>query len=301
MAAENSIVLHALSDLSQVNTLYFVYHLKQSFRYVNDAKVKVNYHEFCKGFIEALRRDVLPSFIIACLKDLLSIFCPSGEHPTRLFLTVLSGLAVLNPTFAHDYEARRLAANLFNDLILSGSFTVNANVVIILSRIFEFKLEELREELQKVTFVSEKFQGLKTLILKLIRSHHFCTAASVIKRLGCSWEEFLEPMVDAKQYQLAEEWATSDHTENNTISLLIRCYERRKWWTNVKNMAKKYKLSSEFADGIYQYTERLMTKLAKKGRWAQALSIVVMLKPRMMEMRTLGQGFFSALKNWRLN
>ena len=54
-------------------------------------------------------------------------------------------------------------------------------------------------------------------------------------------------------------------------------------------MAKKYKLSSEFADGIYQYTERLMTKLAKKGRWAQALSIVVMLKPRMMEMRVSSQ------------
>ena len=262
-------MLHPLSDLSQIRTICFVSHLKQFFSYVKQEKLrvfngKVDYFAIREQIIETLQKDVRPAYFIECLNDLVYIFAPSGKHPTSLFLSVLCRVAELNPTFAHDHEARRLAVNLFNKLILSGPFTVNENVVINLARIFEYKMEELKEYIHEETLGSSKFKALKAFILKLIRLRHFCTAGSLIKRLSCAWEEFLEPVVDAKKHQIAEEWATSDHAENNMISLLISCYSRREEWKTLWKMEKEYDLQSEFSDVLYKYKESNMTKLVVK-------------------------------------
>ena len=141
MSEENSIMLHPLSDLSQIRTICFVSHLKQFFSYVKQEKLrvfngKVDYFAIREQIIETLQKDVRPAYSIECLNDVVYIFAPSGKHPTSLFLSVLCRAAELNPTFAHDHEARRLVVNLFNKLILYGSFTVNENVVINLARIF---------------------------------------------------------------------------------------------------------------------------------------------------------------------
>ena len=120
-------------------------------------------------------------------------------------------------------------------------------------------MEELKEDIHEETLGSSKFKALKAFILKLIRLRHFCTAGSLIKRLSCAWEECLEPIVDAKKHQIAEEWATSDHAENNMISLLISCYSRREEWKTVWKMAKEYDLESEFPDALYKYKESKVT------------------------------------------
>lgn len=285
-------MLHAFSDLRRVSSVNFIYHLNQYSLYVKKENGTANYPKVCEGILEALR-DVCPIYIILCLNDLVYFFAPSGEHPTPLFLMVLSGLARLNPTFVQHNVARWSAANIFSNLILAGSLTINnKDVVVNLAKIFEFKMEEL-EEFQEVISDREKFEVLRTLLLKLIRSHHFCTAASVIKRLGGPWEEFLEPMLDANQHQLAEEWATSHHTENHMISLLVRCYNGRKFFRLGWNLVEKYNLLSEFPNAFYEYKESQITKLAKKGRWLRQ-GLWLLAEGRwaqaswMMELETLG-------------
>ena len=103
------------------------------------------------------------------LNVLIYIFAPSSKHPTALFLSVLCGVAKLNPIFVQDYEARRLVVHLFNKLILLGSFTLKENVLFNLSRMFEYKMGELKKDIHEETLISTKFKELKALILKLIR------------------------------------------------------------------------------------------------------------------------------------
>ena len=273
MNAEKSIMLHAFSDLQRVSSFHFLYLLRQ-YSILYKERGNASYRKIAGVIIDALRDVIRPTYLMECLKDLIYIVAPFGQLPTPLFFKVLTGLAQLNPAFAQDHAAKLLAADIFSNLILSGSFSRNKHVFSNLTRIFEFKIEELKD-LQEVVSDREKFEVLKALLLKLIRSHRFCTASSVIERLGCPWEDFLEPLLYDDKPKLAEEWAASHHSQNHMISLLVKCYYRRKLFKLGLNILEKYNLLSEFPDAFYEYEESKMIKCAGKGRWDEARCMAI--------------------------
>jgi len=277
--AEKSVILHAFSDLSRTSPLFFVHILKQSY-ILGKGKAVVKFKALRHQVIEALPSAPPPgpaTYIIHCLNVLLLVDAPYDEGLSHLLTSALSCLDKLNRTVNDDSESRKLAAQLFNSVIL-GSVALNERILVKLATVFKIEMKDLKEAAYTSTLDSEKFEKVKTsleaFILRLIRARLYPSAVALLKQFSLQHstpKEFLVTMTHDNQVEVAEQWAV--YMGKDMICSLVQHLINKKMFKKAYKMVQKYKLKPEFPGVYYQYKKSSLRKLAGKGCWEVAESM----------------------------
>lgn len=276
---EKSVMLHAFSDLSRTAPLFFVHILKQSYIF-GKGKAVVKFKALRHQVIEALPSAPPPgpaTYIIHCLNVLLLVDAPYDEGLSHLLTSALSCLDKLNRTLDDDSEARKLAAQLFNSVIV-GSVALNERILVKLATVFKIEMKDLKEAAYTSTLDSEKFEKVKTsleaFILRLIRARLYPSAVALLKQFALQHstpKEFLVTMTHDNQVEVAEQWAV--YMGKDMICSLVQHLINKKMFKKAYKMVQKYKLKPEFPGVYYQYKKSSLRKLAGKGCWEIAESM----------------------------
>lgn len=279
--AEKSVILHPFSDLSRTSPLFFVHILKQSY-ILGKGKAVVKFKALRHQVIEALPSAPPPgpaTYIIHCLNVLLLVDAPYDEGLSHLLTSALSCLDKLNRTVNDDSESRKLAAQLFNSVIL-GSVALNERILVKLATVFKIEMKDLKEAAYTSTLDSEKFEKVKTsleaFILRLIRARLYPSAVALLKQFSLqhtSPHDFLVAMICDNQFEAAEEWAV--YMGKTVICSLVQQCTEMTLFKRAYNIVKKYDLQLEFPDAYHQYRKSTLRKLVEKGCWDIAESIAI--------------------------
>lgn len=277
--AGKSVMLHAFSDLSRTLPLFFVHILKQSYIF-GKGKAVVKFKALRHQVIEALPTAPPPgpaTYIMHCLNVLRLVDAPYDEGLSHLLTSALSCLDKLKRTLNDDSEARKLAAELFNSVIL-GSVVLNERILVKLATVFKIEMKDLKEAAYTSILDSEKFEKVKTsleaFILRLIRARLYPSAVALLKQFALQHttpKEFLVTMTHDNQVEVAEQWAV--YMGKDMICSLVQNLINKKMFKKAYKMVQKYKLKPEFPGVYYQYKKSSLRKLAGKGCWELAESM----------------------------
>ncbi|XP_057856610.2 uncharacterized protein LOC131065979 isoform X1 [Cryptomeria japonica] len=270
---ERSMVLHAFADLKHTSPLFFVGILKQSYIY-GKGKAVMKFQTLRRQVMEALPSAPSPgpsTYVMHCLNVLLLVDAPYGEGLSHLLTSALSSLDKLNRPLADAAEARKLAAQLFNRVVV-GSVNLEERILIKVATVFDVGLDDLVEALYSSTLESEKPVKAKinveAFILKLIRSRNYSSAVALLKQFSLQHStphEFLDTMIHDNQVEVAEQWAS--YMGKDMICSLVQHLNNMKMFKKAYNIVNKYKLKQEFPDSYYHYKRSKLKKLARKACW----------------------------------
>lgn len=153
-------------------------------------------------------------------------------------------------------SARSLAARLFL-AIVGGSVAYDEKVMVNTLKVFDVGLASIDEALSKEGSASSCASAfLEEYISELIKSKSFMTAVSLLEHFSFSFpgETFLQQMVEDKDFQAAEKWAT--FMGRPSLCLLVQEYGSRNMLKQAYNVMKKHYLQHEFPDLCYKCKER---------------------------------------------
>lgn len=154
-------------------------------------------------------------------------------------------------------SARSLAARLFL-AIVGGSVAYDEKVMVNTLKVFDVGLTSIDEALSREGSASSSSGSafLEEYISELIKSKSFMTAVSLLEHFSFSFpgETFLQQMVEDKDFQAAEKWAT--FMGRPSLCLLVQEYGSRNMLKQAYNVMKKHYLQHEFPELCYKCKER---------------------------------------------
>lgn len=204
------------------------------------------------------------TFIIKCL-TVLPMFGVYGEGFSHLVISALRRFfkSVSEPTSEEDMSsARKLAAQFFL-VTVGGSLTYDEKVMMHTLKVFDVGLTSIDEALS----VSEVWQGygfasgnafLEQYISDLIKSKSFMTAVTLLEHFSFRFpgETFLQQMVEDKDFQAAERWAT--FMGRPSLCILVQEYGSRNMLKQAYNVINKNYLQQDFPELYHKCKERLL-------------------------------------------
>ncbi|EEF49941.1 3-5 exonuclease, putative [Ricinus communis] len=267
-----TICLHAFSDLTYVSPVVFLYLLKECY-----------IHGSCKATkkFRALQQQVHQvldnspksgpaTFVIHCL-HVLPIFGLYSEGFSHLIVSALRRFLKLSPTSEDTLQAKGLAAQLFLDIV-GGLVDHDERLLIKIVEAFDVKLTNIEAAIQRLKARNDnRFDTAKKFveqyIFKLVESQSYMTAVTLLEHFSIrqSGQSFLLKMMDNKQSQAAEKWAT--FMGKPMLCLLVQEYVDRNMLKHAYETIKKNNLKEEFPDIYHKCKESLLKKLAKKALW----------------------------------
>lgn len=207
------------------------------------------------------------TFIVQCL-TVLPKFGIYGEGLSHLVISALRRFfkAASEPTSDEDIcSARKLAAQFFLATV-GGTVAYDEKVMMHTLKVFDVGLTSIDEALS----LSEVCHGhgvacgsafLENYISDLIKSKSFMTAVSLLEHFAFRFpgETFLQQMVDDKDFQAAEKWAT--FMGRPSLCILVQEYGSRNMLKQAYNIIKKNYLQQDFPELCYKCKERLLQSL----------------------------------------
>ncbi|KAG5383209.1 hypothetical protein IGI04_034679 [Brassica rapa subsp. trilocularis] len=267
-----TLCLHAFSDLTHVSPLVFLYLLKQCYIH-GSCKATKKFQALQHRVHQVLANNPQPgpsTFIVYCL-NLLPVFGVYGEGFSHLIISALRRYFKSASAPASSQEdvasARSLAARLFL-AIVGGSVAYDEKVMVNTLKVFDVGLASIDEALSKEGSASSCASAfLEEYISELIKSKSFMTAVSLLEHFSFSFpgETFLQQMVEDKDFQAAEKWAT--FMGRPSLCLLVQEYGSRNMLKQAYNVMKKHYLQHEFPDLCYKCKESALKDLAEKACW----------------------------------
>lgn len=275
-----TLCLHAFSDLTHVSPLVFLYLLKQCYIH-GSLKATKKFQALQHRVHQVLANNPQPgpsTFIVHCL-NLLPVFGVYGEGFTHLIISALrryfKSSSAPATTQQDAASARSLAARLFL-AIVGGSVPYDEKVMVSTLKVFDVGLASIdealsaREEEGSASSASASASAsafLEEYISELIKSKSFMTAVSLLEHFSFSFpgETFLQQMVEDKDFQAAERWAT--FLGRPSLCLLVQEYGSRNMLKQAYNVIKKNYLQHDFPDLCYKCKESALKDLAEKACW----------------------------------
>lgn len=204
------------------------------------------------------------TFIVQCL-NVLPVFGIYGEGFSHLVISALRRFfkSASAPASQEDMSsARRLAARLFLATV-GGSVAYDEKVMVNTLKVFDVGLTSIDEALPEL----EVWHGhgfscgtafLEQYISDLIKSKSFMTAVSLLEHFSLRFpgHTFLQQMVEDKDFQAAERWAT--FMGKPSLCILVEEYGSRNMLKQAYNVIKKNNLQQDFPDLCYKCKERFV-------------------------------------------
>ncbi|XP_010414976.1 PREDICTED: uncharacterized protein LOC104701044 [Camelina sativa] len=271
-----TVCLHAYSDLTYVSPLVFLYLLKECYKY-GSLKATKKFQALQYRVHQVLANKPKPgpaTFIVKCL-IVLPMFGVYGEGFSHLVISALRRFfkSVSEPPTSEDdmSSARKLAAQFFLATV-GGSVSYDEKVMLHTLKVFDVGLSSIDEALS----VSDVWHGhgfacgsafLEQYISDLIKSKSFMTAVSLLEHFSFRFpgETFLQQMVEDKDFQAAERWAT--FMGRPSLCVLVQEYGSRNMLKQAYNVIKKNYLQQEFPELCYKCKESALKDLAEKACW----------------------------------
>ncbi|XP_023643052.1 uncharacterized protein LOC17894592 [Capsella rubella] len=270
-----TVCLHAYSDLTYVSPLVFLYLLKECYKH-GSLKATKKFQALQYRVHQVLANKPQPgpaTFIVQCL-TVLPMFGVYGEGFSHLVISALRRFfkSVSEPTSEDDMSlARKLAAQFFLDTV-GGSVAYDEKVMLHTLRVFDVGLTSIDEALSMSgVWCGHGFACgsafLEQYISDLIKSKSFMTAVSLLEHFSFRFpgETFLQQMVEDKDFQAAEKWAT--FMGRPSLCILVQEYGSRNMLKQAYNVIKKNYLQHEFPELCYKCRESAMKDLAEKALW----------------------------------
>ncbi|CAF1728192.1 unnamed protein product [Brassica napus] len=268
-----TLCLHAFSDLTHVSPLVFLYLLKECYIH-GSCKATKKFQALQHRVHQVLANNPQPgpsTFIVYCL-NLLPVFGVYGEGFSHLVISALRRYFKSASAPASNQEdaasARSLAARLFL-AIVGGSVAYDEKVMVNTLKVFDVGLASIDEALSREGSASSSSGSafLEEYISELIKSKSFMTAVSLLEHFSFSFpgETFLQQMVEDKDFQAAEKWAT--FMGRPSLCLLVQEYGSRNMLKQAYNVMKKHYLQHEFPELCYKCKESALKDLAEKACW----------------------------------
>ncbi|KAJ4878346.1 hypothetical protein Rs2_43364 [Raphanus sativus] len=269
-----TLCLHAFSDLTHVSPLVFLYLLKQCYLH-GSLKATKKFQALQHRVHRVLANNPQPgpsTFIVQCL-NLLPVFGVYGEGFTHLIISALRRYFKSSSAPATTQQdagsARRLAARLFLGIV-GGSVPYDEKVMVSTLKVFDVGLTSIDEALsarEEEGSASSASSFLEEYISELIKSKSFMTAVSLLEHFSFSFpgETFLQQMVEDKDFQAAERWAT--FLGRPSLCLLVQEYGSRNMLKQAYNVMKKHYLQHDFPELCYKCKESALKDLAEKACW----------------------------------
>ncbi|KAJ0231578.1 3'-5' exonuclease domain-containing protein [Hirschfeldia incana] len=266
-----TLCLHAFSDLTHVPPLVFLYLLKQCYTH-GSLKATKKFQALQHRVHQVLANNPQPgpsTFTVHCL-NLLPLFGVYGEGFSHLIISALRRyFKSASPPSTTSQEqdaasARSLAARLFL-AIVGGTVPYDEKVMVNILKMFDVGLTSIDEALSASSASASAF--LEEYISELIKSKSFMTAVSLLEHFSFSFpgETFLQQMVEDKDFQAAERWAT--FLGRPSLCLLVQEYGSRNMLKQAYNVMKKNYLQHEFPELCYKCKESALKDLAEKACW----------------------------------
>ncbi|VVB00487.1 unnamed protein product [Arabis nemorensis] len=274
-AGAETLSLHAFSDLTNVSPVVFLYLLKECYVH-GSLKATKKFQALQHRVHQALANKPQPgpaTFIVQCLNVLL-VFGIYGEGFSHLVISALRRYfkSASAPASQEDMSsARRLAARLFLATV-GGSVAYDEKVMVNTLKVFDVGLTSIDEALPAL----EVWHGhgfscgtafLEHYISDLIKSKSFMTAVSLLEHFSLRFpgHTFLQQMVEDKDFQAAEKWAT--FMGKPSLCILVDEYGSRNMLKQAYNVIKKNNLHQDFPDLCYKCKESALKDLAEKACW----------------------------------
>ncbi|KAG7588523.1 Ribonuclease H-like superfamily [Arabidopsis suecica] len=274
-AEANTVCLHSFSDLTYVSPVVFLYLLKECYKH-GSLKATKKFQALQYRVHQVLANKPQPgpaTFIIKCL-TVLPMFGVYGEGFSHLVISALRRFfkSVSEPTSEEDMSsARKLAAQFFLATV-GGSLTYDEKVMLHTLKVFDVGLTSIDEALS----ISEVWQGygftcgtafLEQYISDLIKSKSFMTAVTLLEHFSFRFpgETFLRQMVEDKDFQAAERWAT--FMGRPSLCILVQEYGSRNMLKQAYNVINKNYLQQDFPELYHKCKESALKVLAEKACW----------------------------------
>ncbi|CAN8241377.1 unnamed protein product [Cochlearia groenlandica] len=266
---EATLCLHAFSDLTHVSPLVFLYLLKECYIH-GRIKATKKFQALQHRVHQVLANKPKPgpsTFIVQCL-NVLPVFGVYGEGFSHLVISSLRRYFKTASASEEDASsARKLAARLFL-AIVGGSVAYDEKVMMNTLKLFDVGLTSIDEALS----ASKVWHGqgsafLEHYISDLIKSKSFMTAVSLLEHFSFSFpgETFLEEMVEDKDFQAAEKWATI--MGRPSLCILVQEYASRNMLKQAYKVITKNYLQHDFPELCYKCKESALKDLAEKACW----------------------------------
>ncbi|CAH8381956.1 unnamed protein product [Eruca vesicaria subsp. sativa] len=265
-----ALCLHAFSDLTHVSPVVFLYLLKQCYIH-GSCKATKKFQALQHRVHQVLANNPQPgpsTFIVHCL-NVLPVFGVYGEGFSHLVISALRRyFKSASPSQEDAVFARRLAARLFLDIV-GGSVPYDEKVMVNTLKVFDVGLTSVDEALsaREEGSATSGSVFLEEYISELIKAKSFMTAVSLLEHFSFSFpgESFLQQMVEDKDFQAAEKWAT--FMGRSSLCVLVQEYGSRNMLKQAYNVMKKNNLQHEFPDLCYKCKESALKDLAEKACW----------------------------------
>ncbi|ESQ29728.1 hypothetical protein EUTSA_v10023373mg [Eutrema salsugineum] len=266
-----ALCLHAFSDLTHVSPVVFLYLLKQCYIH-GSCKATKKFQVLQHRVHQVLANKPQPgpaTFIVHCLY-VLPMFGIYGDGFSHLVISSLRRYFKTAPAPASQEDvssARRLAARLFL-AIVGGSVAYDEKVMVHTLKLFDVGLTSIDEALSLEGFACGGGSVfLEEYISSLIKSKCFMTAVSLLEHFSLSFPggTFLQEMVDDKDFQAAERWAT--FMGKPSLCVLVQEYASRNMLKQAYNVIKKNNLQHDFPDLCHKCKESALKDLAEKACW----------------------------------
>ncbi|KAF8098282.1 hypothetical protein N665_0269s0008 [Sinapis alba] len=265
-----TLCLHAFSDLTHVSPLVFLYLLKECYLH-GSCKATKKFQALQHRVHQVLANNPKPgpsTFIVHCL-NVLPVFGVYGEGFSHLVISALRRYFKSSsaPACQEDVaSARMLAARLFL-AIVGGYVSYDEKVMLNTLKLFDVGLTTIDEALLSSREEGSASAFLEEYISDLIKSKSFMTAVSLLEHFSFSFpgETFLQQMVEDKDFQAAEKWAT--FMGRPSLCILVQEYGSRNMLKQAYNVMMKNNLQHDFPDLCYKCKESALKDLAEKACW----------------------------------
>ncbi|KAG0500842.1 hypothetical protein HPP92_000914 [Vanilla planifolia] len=259
------------SDLSYISPPIFIYLLKEGYL-CGTRKATHKFNVLQQHVLQALYNAPQPdpyTFIVQCLYILPLLGLQYAEGFSHLLICSLKHLKNRKLAIEELSEAKRLAAQLFVD-ILAASINHEERILIKLLELFEVGLKDVGEAIYGSIKKNDNIEKTKAFIERhifdFIDSQSFMTATGLIEHFSVHLgESFLVKMMENRQFKAAEKWAL--FMGKPMICLLVQKYAEMKMLKNAYDVIKRNNLKEEFPDVHRLYKESSLKKLAEKGLW----------------------------------
>ncbi|KAL6865050.1 hypothetical protein ACP4OV_016201 [Aristida adscensionis] len=269
---QQSICIHAFSDLSHVPAATFVYLLKGCYVY-GTQKATTKFKILMQQVKIALHNAPHPgpfTYVVQCMYIIPLLGQTYAEGLGHMLTYSLKHFKSVESVRKDFLEAKHLAAQLVLDILASVLCHEN-RILVKLLEIFEIDLRDIAHALYGSELDDEDLgkarEHLKQYVKYLMESESYVTAVTLITRFSiqCCDESLVIRLIESDQFETAEACATFMGKE--MICLVIQKYLNLKMLKSANKLVKEHDLTEEFPDVNYLYKESLVKKLAEKGCW----------------------------------
>ncbi|KAE8685016.1 Polynucleotidyl transferase isoform 3 [Hibiscus syriacus] len=267
-----TICLHAFTDLTYVPPVVFIYLLKECYVHGN-LKATKKFRALQQEVCQLLSNSPQPgpaAFVAHCLY-ILPIFGSYCEGFSHLIISSFHRFLKTKATTRDFSEAKCIAVQLFLDIV-EGSIDHDERIAVKILEVFDVRLTDIEKVVSQLKAKNDhRFDSVKTFveqyIFALIESQSYMTAVNMLEHFSIRQpgQSFLLKMIEKKQFEAAEKWAT--FMGKPMLSILVQEYVERNKLKFAYLIVKKNDLQQEFPDVHYKYKKSTLKQLSEKGCW----------------------------------